>query len=90
MVEFMTKKLCQRVKGIFCLSLFVFSCYACQTTRDNDGKNIFYDDMVKCTRLVDLFEGADYIPFPRPFVNIFYGRKRFYCVILAKSFLFRT
>ena len=64
MAEFMTKKLCQRVKGIFCLSLFVFSCYACQTTRDNDGKNIFYDDMVKCTRLVDLFEGADYEVIP--------------------------
>ena len=47
------------MKNLF-LSLFlIFSLYAC-TTRNDDDKSLFYDDMEKCTHLIDLFEEADY------------------------------
>lgn len=64
MTEFIANKMYQLVKSICCLLLLVFSCYACQTTRNDDGKTIFYDDMAKCTRLVDLFEDANYEVIP--------------------------
>ena len=64
MVGYITNKVCQRIKGISCLLLLLLGCYACQTTKNDDGKTIFYDDMAKCTRLADLFEDADFEVIP--------------------------
>ena len=48
------------MKNIFLFSLLVFCLSACTATRNNDGKSIFYEEMRKCSHLVDLFEKADY------------------------------
>ena len=48
------------MKNIFLFSLLVFCLSACTATRNNDGKSIFYEEMRKCSHLVDLFDKADY------------------------------
>lgn len=40
--------------------LLILGLNACTITKKDDGKSIFYDDMKKCTHLIDLFDEANY------------------------------